>query len=116
MMVSLLKCLVIRLGLDNIMDTTTCYLYVITSSKNKKKYIGITNNPTARWESHKDCAKAGDDKPLYRAIRSYGVNSFNFSVLCSGPRWAISNIEAAMIKYWKTRHPKGYNLAPGGEQ
>lgn len=97
------------------LDTSHCYLYMITSSKNKKKYIGITNNPAARWESHKELAKAGDDKPLYKAMKSYGIGCFNFSVLCSGPRWVMSNVEAAMIKYWKTKYPKGFNLAPGGE-
>lgn len=97
------------------MDASLCYLYLITSNKNKKKYIGITGYPTARWESHKQLAKDGDKKPLYRAMKTYGVNSFSFAILATGPRWAMSNLEVALIKYWKTKHPKGYNLADGGE-
>jgi predicted GIY-YIG superfamily endonuclease len=97
------------------MDTTLCYLYLLTTSKTKKKYIGITNNPNGRLEGHKKCARDGDKRPLYKAMRNYGVKSFNMSILCSGPRWALSNIEAAMIRYWKTKAPAGYNLAPGGE-
>lgn len=96
------------------MDSTVAYLYLITSSKTKKKYIGITNNPSARWESHKQLSK-DDPKPLYKAMRTYGIDTFNFAVLCSGPRWVISNIEIAMIRYWKTKHPKGFNIAAGGD-
>jgi len=97
-------------------DSSICYLYLLTSAKTKKKYIGMTNNPLSRFESHKKCARDGDKRPLYRAFRNYGVKSFNLAVLCSGPRWVMSNVEAAMIRYWNTKHPKGYNLAPGGEQ
>jgi predicted GIY-YIG superfamily endonuclease len=104
----------IRSEWDN-MDSSVAYLYLITSFRTKKKYIGITNNPYARWEAHKQAARDGEDKPLYRAMKAYGVNSFNFAVLATGPRWAIANMEAALIRYWKTKHPKGYNLADGGE-
>jgi predicted GIY-YIG superfamily endonuclease len=88
---------------------------MIGSKKTKKKYIGITNNPCARWGSHKELARSGDDKPLYKAMKTYGIKSFNFAILCTGPRWALSNLERALITYWKTQHPDGFNLAPGGE-
>lgn len=95
-------------------NDSTCYLYVIVNKKNKKKYIGVTNSPTDRWEEHKKDALIGD-KPLNLAIRDEGVDNFFYSILSSGPRWVIFELERALIALWKTQIPEGYNIAPGGE-
>lgn len=96
-------------------NSSVCYLYCISTSKTGKKYLGMTNNPYQRWEAHKKLAREGDTRPLYKAMRNYGIKTFNFAILCNGPRWFISHAESALILYWKTRHPGGYNLTDGGE-
>lgn len=97
------------------MDTSLCYLYVLSNKRCKKKYIGITSIPHLRWEEHKEAAREGKDTPLYRAIRNYGVKSFTMHLMAQGPRWAMEHLEVAMIRHWKTQEPNGYNVHPGGK-
>ena len=99
-------------------NNTVCYLYCITHKKSKKKYIGLTSDPTQRWSDHVILALDKGTKkkyPIHKAIQRGGVKNFTFGILCSGSRSIMSHVEVAMIAHWKTRVPKGYNVTPGGE-
>jgi group I intron endonuclease len=59
-------------------------VYKITNLINQKGYVGITRNLRCRWQEHqRDSLK--DDKPLYRAMRKYGIEKFKFEILCLPP-------------------------------
>ena len=60
------------------------YIYCITNLINKKKYVGkSTYNVNKRFKEHcRDAFKERCDKrPLYNAIRKYGVKNFLLEVL-----------------------------------
>lgn len=95
-------------------------IYKITNTINDKVYIGQSKNISQRWRVHRYRAfsKSAEDyeKPLYRAIRKYGLLAFNFEVIeeCS-----IEDLNAKE-KFWielldSTNPSKGYNLTKGGE-
>ena len=55
------------------------YIYLITNKINNKKYVGkTTKSIKERWEEHlKDSKKEKCEiRPLYRAIRKYGIENF----------------------------------------
>ena len=52
------------------------YIYLITNLLNNKKYIGkTTQSIEERWQEHiyDSKRKKCETRPLYRAIRKYGV-------------------------------------------
>ena len=60
------------------------YIYKITNDVNEKVYIGKTNlNIKKRFAQH--CADAfkttNEKRPLYMAMRKYGVEHFNISLI-----------------------------------
>jgi group I intron endonuclease len=61
------------------------YVYCITNLINGKRYVGKTNDLDRRWRDHQNnCSdeKCPDrDKLLYKAMRKYGVENFEFAVL-----------------------------------
>lgn len=67
------------------MENNICGIYKIENKVNGKVYIGQSVNIPTRWRHH--CAvahnpsAAGYDYPLYKAIRKYGLENFDFSVL-----------------------------------
>lgn len=67
------------------MENNICGIYKIENKINGKAYIGQSVNIPARWRRH--CVVAhnstmnGYDYPLYKAIRKYGLENFDFSVL-----------------------------------
>jgi len=92
------------------------YCYKITNTINSKVYIGITSDIKKRWREHK-CTSKTSGKPLYRAIRKYGLSKFTIFELCSMTDWeAIAQYEIDTIaKHQSTDMSKGYNLSEGGE-
>lgn len=55
-------------------------IYKIANTNNNKLYIGISNNPEARWREHLYDAKRKRNK-LYNAMRKYGAGTFKMEVL-----------------------------------
>ena len=60
------------------------YIYKITNKVNGKAYVGKTTDTVqVRWKEHlkdfkrKRCA----NRPLYRAIRKYGIDAFNVETI-----------------------------------
>lgn len=90
------------------------HIYVHVSKIDGKKYVGMTcSNPTDRWRpsGYYYC-------PLFwKAIESYGFDSFAHIVLLSVPsKEAANSLEQCFIRFWNTQNPEyGYNIASGGE-
>lgn len=97
------------------------YIYQILNLINNKKYIGLTKDPKERWQYHSTRAFQQNhkeyNKVLYQAIRKYGTENFQFSILESD----LTEEEAReREKYWIEKlntnsHQNGYNVTPGGE-
>lgn len=71
------------------MSEKICGIYKITNLVNGKVYIGQSIDIYRRWAQHKkigrnlseDKYSRDYDKVLYRAMRKYGVDSFEFSIV-----------------------------------
>lgn len=90
------------------------YIYKITNQKNNKSYIGFTNNPKVRWNSHKSCSKR-TYRPLYNAMRKYGIENFEFQVIYESEdrENTLLVMEPYYIKMYNT-YAQGYNCNLGG--
>lgn len=96
-------------------------LYCFTSPSNKK-YIGITTRPNQRYDEHKRHSKTMDTY-FYRAIRKYGFDKFDYSVLkqvnanTKKELWdKLTQLEIDYIDKYNTNNAKyGYNTTDGGD-
>ena len=94
-------------------------VYLITNTKNGKRYVGITTNSmTQRWYEHCWLAAAGGTQALYRAMRKYGVDSFQIEQIDTADTLTeLFDKERQHIKefgtYTKLGH--GYNMTLGGD-
>lgn len=55
-------------------------IYKITNNVNNKVYIGVTENFRSRKNGHVWASKRVE-KPLYRAMRKYGLENFKFEII-----------------------------------
>ena len=93
-------------------------IYRIINLINGKQYIGQTANKysSKRWDAHKFDARKGCERPLYRAMRKYGIDNFEFKVmLINIPKEKLDFYEILWIKKLNTSIPNGYNLSKGGQ-
>lgn len=97
-------------------------IYKITNLINNKIYIGQTTNVKERFRHHKQAPfrKGSRDynKPLYRAIRKYGLDNFSFEIIDKSAT-SIDELNAKEINYIKLFDSiidsgHGYNLESGG--
>lgn len=99
-------------------QSTTGFIYLLTAP-NGKKYVGQTKKRRAetRLNQHALAAAYGDPKPLYRAIRKHGWESFTREIIWTGPASELNAMEARLI----VEHDSfiddgiGYNLTRGGD-
>jgi len=98
------------------------YIYRIVNRVNNKQYVGYTsqNPPEKRWEKHIVDIHSTETKhrPIYRALRKYGIENFSFEVIyCSMDAAHTLNImENYFIEEYNTHITEsGYNLTKGGE-
>ena len=100
------------------MNVPICGIYKIENLVNGKCYIGQSVDIKRRWRSHKSCAfnstSEGYDRPLYKAIRKYGLNNFSFEVLEECDRVSLNKRETYWIKVFNSMD-NGYNLDEGGD-
>ena len=94
-------------------------IYCITNLVNGKKYIGQSKNIEERWKKHKRSAfnqsKKEYNKPLYRAIRKYGINNFKFEILEECKVEDLNDKEIYWISFYNVADSRyGYNLGKGG--
>ena len=106
------------------MSEIICGIYKIVNLVNGKVYIGQSVDIYRRWAQHKkigrnlseDKYSKDYDKVLYRAMRKYGVDSFEFSIVEKCDESALYEREQYWIKFYgsTTIEDKGYNLNDGG--
>lgn len=92
------------------------YIYKIENRINGKVYIGqTTKEPEKRWKAHKQSAKSGDNRHLYKAIRKYGIDNFEFSVICiANELQFLDDLEVKIIEQ-EQAFKHGYNMTEGGK-
>ena len=93
------------------------YIYKITNNINEKIYIGKTMSTlNERFKEH--CSDAFRDRnekrPLYRAMRKYGIENFSIEQIEKTSLENLSDREIYWIKYYDSFH-NGYNATKGGE-
>lgn len=94
-------------------------VYVITNSVNGKKYVGLTTcKLKKRWNEHMCAANNGVMRPLYKAMRKYGIAAFTIEEVATSNN--IENLKLIEIEYIQKLNTylpegKGYNLTRGGE-
>jgi group I intron endonuclease len=91
------------------------YIYKITNDINNKIYIGKTEfSVEKRWKEHcRDSQKENkQNRPLYRAMKKYGLNHFHIEVIEKTDRG--EEREKYWIEYYGS-FKKGYNATLGGD-
>lgn len=90
------------------------YLYKLTNTVNGKVYIGVTKNPELRKRQH--LTKTTVKNLVCKAVKKYGKESFEFEVVCIGPKDYICDLEQKAIVLYNSHAVwgYGYNLAEGG--
>jgi len=89
------------------------YIYKITNKIDNKLYIGQTiNDCEARWRHH--ISKGSNCRYLSAAIKKYGVDSFEFKLVCITFDNNLDDMEINYIKQYNSLAPNGYNLRLGG--
>lgn len=88
------------------------YVYKIENKINKKIYIGQTNNLDRRMQEHKHDER--NNHPIHNAIKKYGWENFEVSVLYYGVDY--NEKEKEYIKLYKSNKKEyGYNITAGGQ-
>jgi group I intron endonuclease len=87
-------------------------IYAITNIVNGKQYVGKnTTMLKQRWLGHLKDARNGDLRPLYRAIRKYGIAAFTIvQIDAADSKEELGAQETFHILRLKTLVPCGYNL------
>lgn len=94
-------------------------IYKIENLKNQKIYIGLSKNCIRRWYDHRSKSmhpkkKEDFDKPLYKAMRKYGLENFSFSILEECEEADLAEREIFWIEKLNS-YDEGYNATHGGD-
>lgn len=92
------------------------YIYLIANDINHKKYVGKTErNLDIRFKEHcEDAFKVhNENRPLYRAIRKYGIEHFYISLIEETD--TPNEREIYWIQYYQSYGNLGYNATLGGD-
>ena len=97
-------------------------IYKITNKINDKKYIGQTVNYEERIRHHKQVPFRPNSKekhkPLYKAIKKYGLDNFSFEIIDYADNMEeLNEKEIYWINFYDSRvdNGGGYNLDLGGK-
>lgn len=93
------------------------YIYKITNQINGKIYIGKTLSTIEnRWREHRhDSIKERcRDRPLYRAMNKYGIESFTIEQVEECSPEVVNEREKYWIEYYGS-FKYGYNATTGGD-
>lgn len=95
------------------------FVYKISSPLTPRIYVGLTaGSLQTRWRQHRCAANTGSQKPLYCAMRKYGVSSFSIELLYTAT--SIEDMREAEIRYIAELKShvleNGYNLTDYGYQ
>ena len=94
-------------------------IYQITNTINGKIYIGLSKNCIRRWYDHRSKSlnsnKQDDlDKPLYKAMKKYGLENFTFTILEECQEKDLPIKEIFWIEKFNS-YNNGYNATLGGD-
>ena len=97
----------------------SCGIYKIKNKVNGKVYIGQSIDIEKRWQRHIGNINTSDEKKynlyLYQAIRKYGIENFEFSIIEECDQSLLDKKESYWIKYYNSHNKEyGYNLTDGG--
>lgn len=102
------------------MENIKCGIYKITNKINGKIYIGQSVDIKRRWWEHKARAFEPNsncfNKPLYQAIRKYGISNFELTILCECKETDLNKKEAEYISTFNSIVPNGYNILPSSDK
>jgi group I intron endonuclease len=93
-------------------------IYVATNKVNEKSYVGQTRmSLRQRFYKHKHDAKMGATALFHRAIRKYGLSSFDIQQVSeTKSNCVLNNLEKLWVILLQSENPSlGYNLTAGGE-
>ena len=95
-----------------------CGIYKITNKINGKCYIGQSVNIEQRWREHRARYLSIDEenykKPLYIAMRKYGIKEFDFSIIEQCLPEELNEKEIYWINYYNSLvKNNGYNISLG---
>lgn len=90
-------------------------IYKSVNTKTGKVYIGFDSNWPNRFKTHKSASKNQDYK-FYRAIRKYGWDNFEWSVVyqSKNKQHTLKEMETYFINEYDSFH-NGYNSTLGGD-
>lgn len=93
------------------------YIYLITNRENGKQYVGQTlhDDIETRWSQHRRICEKMIGRHLLSAYKKYGIDNFNFKIICICFDEACNELEEYYIKKFNTLTPNGYNLREGGK-
>jgi group I intron endonuclease len=96
----------------------TYIVYKITNKKNGKSYVGKTEYSLEhRWNRHLSSSRNGSKFRFHSAIRKYGENCWDLSVIetyQTEDENFINEKETHFIKLFESDTKKGYNATSGG--
>lgn len=93
------------------------YIYKITNMVNNKIYIGKTlNSIEKRWKEHKNeyQKERVEKRPLYSAMKKYGIDNFEISLVEECTEDNFSEREKYWIEFYGS-FKYGYNATLGGD-
>ena len=94
------------------MEERAYVVYLHINLKNKKVYVGITNQDVhKRWKNGHGYTKC---KKFYNAVLKYGWSNFEHLVICKTNKDRALLLEKTLVKYYKDRG-LSYNITEGGE-
>lgn len=89
------------------------YIYTIRNRTDNKIYVGQTiQDVEARWKDH--LKKGSNCRYLKSAINKYGVDNFDFKLVCITFDNQLDDMEIKYIEQYNSLVPNGYNLRLGG--
>lgn len=100
-----------------------CGIYKIINLINNKTYIGKSKDIQRRWKEHKidpfNTNNAMYNSLLYKDIRKYGLNNFEFQIVEECEESQLNEREkywiASYNTYVQNTNGYGYNMTKGGE-
>lgn len=74
----------------------------------------MCKNIETRWNKHKSCSNKTLGRYILSAYKKYGIENFNFQIICICFDEDCNKFEEEYIKKFNTLVPNGYNLRAGG--
>ena len=97
-------------------------IYLVRNRLNGKVYVGkhqrVHLGSDFRWKSHWRSARNGSRTHFHNALRKYGRESFEFTILQSGiaTRQELNDAERFYVAQFKSNDRRfGYNMTKGGD-